>query len=241
MKIGVVGDLRVTYYEGGRWYWICVCGKKGDSNADKLKRKIRCGRSCAHQFVGKKYNMLTVVDARLEEVRPNTKLLTFECMCDCGASTVKLASNVKGGTTKSCGCVRVGHFKTHGGTGSRLHECWLSMRKRTSARGGTCFVYEPWGDYTIFEKWSLENGYNDDKVLCRNGDSGGYTPTNCRWDTQRSNAEERHAKTYMMLLFGKPIAIYNMSKYCREHGLDRSSMADVRFGRRREYKGYTTQ
>jgi hypothetical protein len=53
---------------------------------------------------GKKFNLLTVVSFhhRSADGAP-----FYECVCDCGTTTITRVYNVKHGTTKSCGCLKL--------------------------------------------------------------------------------------------------------------------------------------
>jgi hypothetical protein len=67
--------------------------KRREENAKKLLK-----------YIGAKYGKLTIW-ALAGRTRKD-KELQFRCMCDCGNETIKRYSNVIGGKTKSCGCIR---------------------------------------------------------------------------------------------------------------------------------------
>ena len=70
----------------------------------------------------------------------------------------------------------------------RLYEQWKSLvnRCKTSkayVRNGIKLCDE-WQTFGSFEKWALENGYNDVLYLKRIDTNKNYYPENCRWVTQ---------------------------------------------------------
>ena len=57
-------------------------------------------------------------------------------------------------------------------------------------------VCKEWtGDFTLFEKWSLENGYSETLTIDREKNTLGYSPTNCRWVDKSIQAQNRSKKS----------------------------------------------
>lgn len=126
----------------------------------------------------------------------------------------------------------------HGGRYTRLYKCWCKMKERSLARED-CEVYAPWQDFIAFRDWAVMNGYSDDLVLCRTGDTGNYSPNNVRWDTKRNNHIEAKAKHYTFVLEGEKVEVYNLSAFCTAEGLCCGHMSSVHSGKRKQHKGYT--
>ena len=189
---------------------------------------------------GEVYGKLTVVGLDREE----GKQRFWYCLCSCGNPKTVEQGNLRRGYTSSCGCHRRNYqsetMTTHGQTKTRLYKCWRSMKDRSKSRVD-CSVYKPWEKFEIFMEWSLTNGYEDTKILCRNGDTGDYEPTNCRWDTHQSNSEEALSKTYYMLdPNGVKIKVDNLKKFCQDNNLNHGAMWGMLHGlqRRKSHKGY---
>lgn len=165
----------------------------------------------------------------------------FKCVC--GYSGPRYYHDIKSGHSKSCGCLRDSlastRSKTHGDSSKRLYQCWCKMWKRSRDRGDSCNVYSGWSNYENFKRWSLKNGYNDKLQLCRNNDSGDYTPENARWDTLENNVKESKAKLYK---FRNPegliVEIYNLSEFCRDNKLSVTGFHRLLNGQK-SYKGYS--
>lgn len=186
----------------------------------------------------------------------------WDCLCDCGNTAVVRGGDLRNGSSTSCGCLTVEttakRSLKHGGCRNkkktRLYHCWVSMRQRArvrTERGDVCSVDEAWDDFANFEEWSLKNGYTDDKVLCRNGDVGDYSPENSRWDTQQNNVDEciannkpEHIGTiFSKYAFKSPDGVVytgaNIKKFCRDMNINCAGMYDLHRGKSNSNHGWT--
>jgi 5-methylcytosine-specific restriction endonuclease McrA len=60
-----------------------------------------------NQFIGQKYNFLTVTSIEnyiYDYKGKSMKRTNFNCKCDCGNATIAAAGNIRNGSIKSCGC-----------------------------------------------------------------------------------------------------------------------------------------
>jgi len=70
-------------------------------------------------IIGKKFGKLTI-QSKFEYRGSNVNYLYFECLCDCGNSKFISWGHIRGGNTKSCGCLRnIGYRRLPKGQASR--------------------------------------------------------------------------------------------------------------------------
>lgn len=154
-------------------------------------------------LIGHKYGMLTAI----ENVGSKRGQRMWRCICECGNETIVSAANLHNGYTVSCGCMKGFHLRKHGHSGERLYKIWKGMKNRCrnendpgyknyGAKGIT--VCDEWKEgFNTFMEWALNNGYKDNLSIDRTNVNGNYEPSNCRWATRKTQANNTTRNHYI--------------------------------------------
>ena len=106
-KLTVVSRAELTGGKsGGAWLCRCDCGRERIVKTSRLlSGKLKsCGQcSRIQDLTGKRYGRLVVLKPAEPLLSSGRKRARCLCQCDCGNTVVVLASNLKAGTTTSCG------------------------------------------------------------------------------------------------------------------------------------------
>lgn len=181
------------------------------------------------EYIGKKYGCLTI----LEYYKTGNCGVEFYVKCDCGNIFTKRFDKIKNGGYCCKKCVSNYKTKIHH---KQLYKTWRGMKYRCSKhktnnpnynnyylRG--IRVCDEWkNDYFAFEKWSLDNGYKEEKLpngrnkltIDRIDVNGNYEPSNCRWVDMKIQANNTRNNKYITYN-GKTQSLAN---WCRELNLD---------------------
>lgn len=156
-------------------------------------------------YIGKKYNMLTVLGATLHTYKNGTTAWFWHVRCDCGNENDMRPIEIIKGKIVSCGCYRKSGKQVekrclvHGESHTRLHNIWCGINKRCDPTHANMRNYsknnismcEEWRDYTKFAEWARTNGYQEDLSIERINVMGDYCPDNCTWISMEKQARNR--------------------------------------------------
>lgn len=173
-----------------------------------------------------KYGMLRVVSE--DGINRHGKKL-WRCLCDCGNVTTTVASDVRTGHTRSCGCQKhVGNGRTHGKRRTRLYAIWCNMKARcdNSANpsyhnyGGRGIAYCP--QWSTFENFARDVGDPPENTLTldRVNNNGDYEPGNVRWVSRRVQSRNTRQNVWVEI-DGQTRCLYD---WCRIYEIAAASV-----------------
>jgi len=150
----------------------------------------------AIDITGQKFGRLTVLFLCKERKNGHR---VWCCQCECGKITFPKGIQLYSGRTQSCGCYGREQVskrnRTHGGSRTRLYDVWIHMIQRCHNPDNK--QYKDYGGRGIYvcERWRMSFAAFWEDVgdppegmqLDRTDNDGGYTPTNWRWATRRTN------------------------------------------------------
>lgn len=185
----------------------------------------------ALDLAGQKFHRLTAI----ERVRRVRRAWLWRCRCDCGDEVEVIATSLRSGHTKSCGCLGAEVRTKHGMNNTPLHTRWRQMKHRCSNPnydryadygGRGIYVCDEWHDFAPYAEWALANGFAPGLEIDRIDNDGPYSPENCRWVTPSENMSNRRCSV-RHVFFGEEMTV---SQAARKFGIRRNTL-DQRLGR----------
>lgn len=163
-------------------------------------------------LTGQKFGRLTIIEF-VGRNRHYTPL--WRCACECGSESIATTSNLRKGTSQSCGCLQKelasARTKTHGMSHTKLFIKWQSMNRRCN--DPRCNSYKNYGarGISVCNEWrdSFEAFYKHVSILPNYGEKGytldrenndgHYEPGNVKWST--AIEQHRNTRRNIMLTF----------------------------------------
>lgn len=152
---------------------------------------------------GDKFYNLTIIC----EVEKNKRQRKFKCNCVCGNIVFAQMTNLKSGSTKSCGCFTKNRLTTHGLSKTGIHRTWEGMKQRCYDSNQIAYknyggrgveICDLWkNDFISFYNWCIENNWKKGNQIDRINNDGNYEPENCRIVSRKYNLRNRR-NTFMI-------------------------------------------
>lgn len=196
-KLTVIGKDENSRPKKVRWICQCDCGSDPKSiQASNLKSGQTKSCGCIRKgmntkdMTGQRINKLLVVEKHGYNKSGQADWL---CECECGNFSIVDGNRLRSGRVKSCGCTKgINHRMSN----HPLYGIWYNMNKRCDSFNGRNKTYikkrikvcDDWKRTpTKFIKWAENNGFEEGLQLDRIDNDGDYTPSNCRFITNREN------------------------------------------------------
>lgn len=211
-KLLVLNDSGIRSKSGQvKWECKCDCGNTCIKTKSEIIRRPHCG--CQNKkrnvYIGYRIGKLVVVEyLGLNENKRNI----WKCRCDCGNEKIYMTSQLTNGKTKSCGCSHheIGKYlRKYNDRDRKLYYRWTLIKQRCNnpnnkrykdygGRGIT--ICNEWNnDFYSFRDWAISNGYEENLTIDRIDNNKGYSPDNCRWVTNKQQANNKRTNRYITI------------------------------------------
>lgn len=130
---------------------------------------------------------------------------TWNCLCDCGNENVVIGSELKSGSSQSCGCLKIqvstSNATTHGMKYTPLYNVYRGMKDRCYNKN--CAAYKNYGGrgIEVCKEWfddfvnfynDMSEGYQPHKVTIERKEvNKNYSKENCIWIPREQQSRNR--------------------------------------------------
>ena len=172
--------------------------------------------------------------------RATGESLRWLCRCDCGNEKAVVGGVLRGGASRSCGCLRVEVGRTRGAASKRHGEgsngketaeyrTWAAMLSRCENLNHSNFPRYGARGISVCERWHRYEDFladvgrrpSDGHSLDRIDNAGNYEPGNTRWATKAEQNENRrsYTKDSHLLMLTIDGVTHSLLDWCALHNL----------------------
>ena len=154
---------------------------------------------------GQKFNRLTII----KPVGRYRRAVVYLCKCDCGKELMISSTQVKTGSSKSCGCLQrdiLSKLMTkHGMWDTPTYHSWNGMKDRCKNPKSTFYSYYGGRGIKVCKRWEIFENFFEDMgeapkhlTIDRIDSNSGYFKENCKWSSREEQIRNRRNSLYFM-------------------------------------------
>jgi len=158
-------------------------------------------------LTGQRFERLVVVSRATNNDEGSAR---WNCLCDCGGTTIALCRDLRSGNTHSCGCFCKDRIRevnsTHGMSETSTYSIWKTLRQRCANPNDPAYKNYGGRGITVCDRWNrFENFYEDmgerpsSMSIDRRDNNGNYCPENCSWETRKN--QNRNARSNVTIKY----------------------------------------
>ncbi len=214
-------------------------------------------------LTNQRFGRLIVISRGENKIYGNNKRRTrirWNCLCDCGKTTLVSANKLASGRTQSCGCLRteliVNRRSTHKLSDSLFYKIWRAIKNRCLREKDQAYKDYGGRGITVCKEWLSFENFRDDMYesylnhaeefgerntsIDRINNNGHYCKENCKWATRLEQANNTRRNRYFEAISpdGEKYIARSQSLFAKEHGLTRRSICHVLHCQKKHEQGW---